>query len=290
LEKSKNIPELFIVGAPKCGTSSMDHYLSLHPEVFMAPKELHQFGADLNIIQEKESIDSYLDHFSEAQEPLLGESSVWYLYSSKAATEIHNIAPESKILVMLRNPADFAYSLHAQFIYDGDELEVDPNKAIFNSDYGNSTNFESRPDYLEAAKFGAQAKRYLELFGRDQVKFVFLEDLISEPKRVYDECLSFLNLSPYAIEFKRINERKTVKSAKLQKLLRQKPEALKDFVKTLIPSKAIRHQLMLNLERFNKGGKQAELSAASRKRIFDILKDDLMSLSELTNRDLSHWS
>jgi hypothetical protein len=215
---------------------------------------------------------------------------VWYLYSSKAATEIHNIAPESKILVMLRNPADFAYSLHAQFIYDGDELEVDPNKAIFNSDYGNSTNFESRPDYLEAAKFGAQAKRYLELFGRDQVKFVFLEDLISEPKRVYDECLSFLNLSPYAIEFKRINERKTVKSAKLQKLLRQKPEALKDFVKTLIPSKAIRHQLMLNLERFNKGGKQAELSAASRKRIFDILKDDLMSLSELTNRDLSHWS
>src|SRR5258706_10449866 len=109
-----NNPDFFIVGAPKCGTTAMNDYLGQHPDIYMAPKELHYFGADLKI-KDKISESAYLQYFKNAgNKKILGEASVWYLFSGTAAKEIKNFSPDAKILIMLRNPVEVVYSLHSQ--------------------------------------------------------------------------------------------------------------------------------------------------------------------------------
>jgi len=99
-------PNFFIVGAPKCGTTSMTEYLKQHPDIFIPEeKEPHYFGSDLEYPRITKTEAQYLRLFSEAQdERRLGEASVWYLFSQRAAQEIYEFNPLSRIIIMLRTP------------------------------------------------------------------------------------------------------------------------------------------------------------------------------------------
>ena len=122
MKKNKR-PNLFIVGAPKCGTSSLHYHLSKHPEIYMSRyKEPHFFGKDLTRLNkifytnEKE----YLSLFNIVkEEKIIGESSPQYLYSYSAPREIKEFNPESKIIILLRNPINMIYSYHSQLLYSG---------------------------------------------------------------------------------------------------------------------------------------------------------------------------
>ena len=103
----------------------MNDYLARHPAVFMAPKEIHYFGSDLKV-KRRNTEAEYLQFFKEAgTEKIIGEASVWYLFSKNAAKEINDFSPGSKILIMLRNPVHLLYSIHSQHLYDGNEVETD---------------------------------------------------------------------------------------------------------------------------------------------------------------------
>ena len=125
-------PNLFIVGAPKCGTTSLDNYLRQHPDVFMSPKkEPHYFGSDLYAPRFIRDWETYRVLFSGAtDEAVVGEASVWYLYSQNAAREIHSVCPNAKIIIMLRNPVDQMHSLHSQRLYSGLETIRDFEDAL----------------------------------------------------------------------------------------------------------------------------------------------------------------
>jgi hypothetical protein len=88
-------PDFFIVGAPKCGTTAMQDYLSQHPEIYMSKaRELHFFGSDLRFSYERPGEVEYLSYFESAtNEKRVGEASVWYLYSKQAAGEIKELNP-----------------------------------------------------------------------------------------------------------------------------------------------------------------------------------------------------
>src|SRR5687768_15406060 len=117
-------PNFFIVGAPRCGTTSMYAYLRQHPEIYVSPhKEPHFFGSDLSplpgAIREEEL---YRALFAGAGDrPRAGEASVWYLSSRKAASEIRAFAPEARILILLRAPHQMLESLHSLFLRTGNE-------------------------------------------------------------------------------------------------------------------------------------------------------------------------
>jgi len=127
-------PDFFIVGAPKCGTTAMSDYLRQHPEIYMPQrKEPHFFGSDLDapypyFIRDKEQ---YFSLFAEAKdEKRVGEASVWYLYSKRAAFEIKEFCPTASIIIMLRNPVDMIYSLHSQRLFTGNEDIPDFEEAL----------------------------------------------------------------------------------------------------------------------------------------------------------------
>ena len=117
-------PNLFIVGAPKCGTTFLYHYLKKHPDIYFPEfKEPHYFGSDLirrngayNL-----SLREYKNLFS-TEKKVIGEASTFYLFSKKAAQEIYNFNPHSKIIIMLRDLVDLVHSLHSQFVFSGDEV------------------------------------------------------------------------------------------------------------------------------------------------------------------------
>jgi len=122
-------PDFFIVGAPKCGTTSMYHYLRQHDQIFMPDeKEPHYFGEDLKKRPDKfiDNEDEYLNLFKDAKpDQKLGEASTFYLYSKSASREIKEYNPDAKIIIMLRNPIDFLNSLHSQLLFSGNEDEPD---------------------------------------------------------------------------------------------------------------------------------------------------------------------
>ena len=121
------IPDFFIIGAPKCGTNALYSYLGGHPHVFMpALKEPQYFCHDFPGLAQVRNQDDYTRLFEVAPAgAVLGEASVWYLYSEVAVPAIRAANPATKLIVILRNPIDAAYSLHTQFLRSLKETEDD---------------------------------------------------------------------------------------------------------------------------------------------------------------------
>ena len=122
------VPGFFIVGAPKTGTSAMWRYLMDHPDVFMsAKKEPHYYATDIvdPIVRDPSlGIDWYLSLFRDAGDAkVVGEASIFYLFSKAAIPALRDAYPDAKILVMVRNPVDLIHSFHSQLLYSGQETE-----------------------------------------------------------------------------------------------------------------------------------------------------------------------
>ncbi|MEO8860767.1 MAG: sulfotransferase, partial [Ginsengibacter sp.] len=216
-------PDFFIVGAPKSGTTALNIYLSQHPDVFMAQKELHRFGSDLKM-KVVPSEEEYLQSFQSAGEGMLiGEASVWYLFSKKAAAEIKRLSPAAKIIIMLRNPVEVLPSLHSQNLYNGNEDTKDFKKALeldVERKKGNflpkSVDFFALPSYFDSALYFEQVKRYLEIFGSSNVQIILYDDFIKNTPQIFLETLQFLGLDiEPKIKFSVINPNKKIKLFRL---------------------------------------------------------------------------
>jgi hypothetical protein len=123
-------PNFFILGAPKCGTTSLARWLGDHPNIFMAPqKEPHFFNTDDR--QGVTTLVEYEDLFRKAQKEhvAVGEASVWYLSSSQAVNNILEYNPNARFIVMVRNPIEMAQALHGQMLIAGLECVQDFSKA-----------------------------------------------------------------------------------------------------------------------------------------------------------------
>ena len=117
-------PDLFIVGAPKCGTTALNEYLRAHPDIYIPlVKELHFFGQDLTFrftprISEREYLQLFVPGRAASR---LGEASVRYLQSRTAAREIRAFSPTAHIIAMLRNPVDMMHAMHSELCFSGME-------------------------------------------------------------------------------------------------------------------------------------------------------------------------
>ena len=225
-------PNLFIVGAPKSGTTFLYHYLKQHPDIYFPNfKEPHFFGSDLirrngayNL-----SLDEYQDLFK-TDKKIIGEASTFYIFSKDAPEEIYNFNPKAKIIIMLRDLVDLVHSLHSQFVFSGDEVIEDFTQALELEDsrlsgnrIPNQTTVVNKLFYTSnILSLPRSIKSFVRYFGRENIKFIDLDDIKKNPKKVYFETLEFLNIdSNFNIpDFKVINKNKTYKS-----------KTIRDFIK-----------------------------------------------------------
>ena len=225
-------PNLFIVGAPKSGTTFLYHYLKQHPDIYFPDfKEPHFFGADL--IRRNGAYNLSLDEYNnlfKTDKKIIGEASTFYLFSKDAPEEIYNFNPNAKIIIMLRDLVDLVHSLHSQFVFSGDEIVEDFNKALelessrlSGEKIPNQTTVVNKLFYISnILSLPRNIQSFISYFGRENIRFIDLEDIKKNPERIYSETLEFLNVdsSFNAPDFKIINKNKTYKS-----------KTVRDFIK-----------------------------------------------------------
>jgi len=199
----KRWPNFFIVGAPKAGTTSLYEYLKKIPEIYMSPEKEPYYFTTKTFSEENPMIPirnkkKYLDLFKNVKdEKIIGESTPNYLADPDAPKLIHQVSPEAKILISLRNPIERLFSHY--LMYRG----VGRIKASFSELIEKESKHEF--DYrkfrlsLKSSFYSNDVKRYIDIFGKDQVKIIFFEDLIKDTKGVLKDILKFLNVS-YSVE------------------------------------------------------------------------------------------
>ncbi|MFW6154847.1 MAG: sulfotransferase family protein [Planctomycetota bacterium] len=292
-----NTPNFFIVGAPKCGTTAMDRYLAEHPEIFMCPrKECHYFGSDLRIAYDRPTEAEYRAYFDEADDARrIGESSVCYLVSERAAEEIAAFSPDAKIVIMLRNPVDMMVSLHSQLCHNAEETVTDFEAALAEEADRRAGKFDSLPTpripqafcYRHMARYPQQVKRYYEVFGPDNVHVIIFDDLKANTPGVYRDVLEFLGVDPtFAPTFERINANTSARWPRLQQLILASPFGRSYRLRRMIPGVLRRMISGLN----SKVHERAPMAPALRRALTDEFAPVVSELSDLLKRDLTHWS
>lgn len=200
-EKKENGPDFIIIGAAKCGTSSLFNYLSHHPQIlFPHKKELDFFWKNFD-----KGIDWYLAQFpaiTDRPDLIAGEATPNYLRFPLAAQRIKKCFPQVKSIVLLRNPIERAVSWHYHKISSGlatGTIEEAIATEIKQLENWNETDFINagyrNPDNLLSSLYLYQLKVWIELFGREQLLILQSEDLYNNPERVMERVFSFLNIS-----------------------------------------------------------------------------------------------
>ena len=206
------MPDFFIVGNPKSGTTALYEMLRRHPQIFMpALKEPHFFAAEdcpsqtasarrpLAALPDPppgalpRTLDEYLALFAAARpDQRAGEASPSYLRSPVAAGRIAQLAPEARIVAILREPASFVRSMHMQYLQDHVEVERDLRRAIAHEEIVRDGRTVLR--YSERVRYVEQLRRFHALFGRARVLVLIYDDFRAANVATVRRVLRFLEV------------------------------------------------------------------------------------------------
>ena len=284
-------PDLFIVGAPRCGTTALYTYLGRHPEIFMSPeKEPHYFAPDVGHPFRIPDLKDYLNCFAQANgKKRVGEASVWYLRSNCAADSIKSFSPDAKIIIMLRDPVEMMYSFHS-FLVSIDHEPI-PNFADA-LERKAKDGFCYHYDYRQLARFTEQVEKYIETFGRENVHIIIYDDFKNDTPGAYRETLRFLGVNTdFQPRFDVVNSNRQVRSRGIQHLLRNHHDVgpFPRLRRALIPL-PLRFWVMDRITALNAAKKpRLPIQADLRKQLQEEFQPEVERLGGLLQRDLSGW-
>jgi len=301
-------PHFFIVGGPRCGTTSLSRCLKKHPHVcFSKPKEPHYFS-QLNGKTSLESMRTdYLDRYFSSFQPkhrVMGEGSTSYLYSEKAIRAILEFNPQAKFIAMVRNPMEMVYSFHYRLLYILEEDQVDFHKAWDLQDARAQGKHLPRlcrnPNmlqYAEVGRFGKYVEQMYQLVGPEKCMVIIFDDLKNNMLDVYKNVLSFINLDyDGQTEFPQRMMSKTYKFHWLSRLLWHPPKRVEQAVRKLEkPPTGVKDQFTIKwvinkIKQFNVIKKPLPpLEPQMRALLQESFSNDIDKLGKLLHRDLSHW-
>jgi hypothetical protein len=224
-----NFPSFFVVGAAKSGTSALWNYFQQHPEIFVTNdiriKELGYFSNQYGITDKNE----YKKYFSAATEKqIIGEVCHAYISSSESADWIKKEVPHAKIIIILRNPIDRAYSLYNWMTMEGYENAVSFKKSLNleKERHHNSKSllhsFNQNYHYFESGLYYHQVKRYLNVFGKDNVLILAYEEFNKDQLFYLNSIYKFLGVSSIGVlNNQRVNKSRSVISIKMHYFFRK---------------------------------------------------------------------
>lgn len=298
----KKLPNFLLVGAAKSGTTSLYFYLSQHPEIYMSPIKEPKFLTtkivkfphkgpgdeivDRGVVKDFHSYKALFENVRE--EKAIGEASADTLYYYQCIPFIKEVLGNVKILIILRNPVDRAFSAYAHMVRDGRET-LSFERALEEEEKRIKDNWEFIWHYKRVGLYYEQIKAFMEAFS--ETKIVLFDDLKTSPLKLIKDIYRFLGVNPaftpnLSIKY---NVSEIPRFRKLQEfLLEDKPVKLhiKKGLTRLVPSayisKARNFVLKMNLRRL-------KIKAKTRKKLIEYYKEDIVKLSKLIGRDLSSW-
>jgi hypothetical protein len=272
------VPNFFIAGAPKCGTTSLYHYLDQHPEIYMSPiKEPNYFASELRLDRfsarlrpraerDAETLRAFLDGPMEEKRfgglvaawpdylklfrnararKAIGEASVCYLWSESAARNIQHSIPDARIIVVLRNPVDVLFSMYVHTLRSG-AIRCTFREAIQMGMEQRGGSIDVMNPFLEFGFYYQQMQRFLKAFSRDRVRIYWYEEYQAAPARMLADVFRFLGVDPDFV-----------------------PDMSKRYLEAALPN--------------------VVMNSADRAFLVEFYRDDILKLADLLDRDLSPW-
>ena len=310
----------FIVGAPRCGTTTLASILKQNPQVcFSSVKEPHYFsrhelgGLDdeaLRTLVDEDYLARFFDHCG-PDARIAAEGSVTYLYTPDQMAPILRLWPDAKFIIAVRDPLDMLPSLHARLLVTGDETIRDFPRAwakIGERAAGRSiprSTFDPRwLRYDEAGALGSHVQRFFDAVGRERCHVVLFDDLTADPRATTAHMCQFLGIEPWAAtDFAARRSNTGFRIGWLQRLLKRPPKAMHTVLaghqfrqrekKLDAPDTGAVNALLRvrkKLLRWNRvAADRQPLDPALRAEIIERMRPEVIKLSQIIDRDLSHW-
>ena len=219
----RSLPEFIIIGGMKCASTSLWYYLDQHPSIFTAiKKEVHFFDSDINF---NKGINWYRSHFPISRnfisglylsKMLVGEATPSYMFCPHVPKRMAKFLPDIKLIALLRNPVDRAYSHYRHLVRAGredlsfekaikKETKIEIRSEIIENKL--STNYQNNTySYLRRGIYVDQLKLWFTFFDKDQLLVLKTEDLANNPSKTYKKVLDFLELSYWEPQqYRRLN-------------------------------------------------------------------------------------
>lgn len=280
--KKGSLPNLIVIGAVKCGTTSLHYYMGLHPEISMTwEKEPHFFVRERNW---DKGLEWYKSNFTE-NTMIRGETSPGYTKYPifKGVPErMHAVVPDAKLIYILRDPIDRMVSNYIQNYSNGNESRT-TEEALSHLDDNNP--------YICNSKYYMQLEQYLNYFPRSHILIITLEDLYNHRMAVLKKIFRFLDVDEnfYSPQFSHIKHQSNVKRRKNRIGMFLKRLSETNMAKMF--SEEVRRKIgkVLYLP-FSFKIERPMLDESLREKLSDCIKDDISRLREYTGCDFKEWS
>jgi len=281
-------PNLFIVGAPKAGTSSLYVYLKNIKGIYMSPVKEPNFFS-ITVFSEKSSEKpirnkkKYLSLFTKAKEEMIiGEASPEYLSDIEAPKLIHEVSPNAKIIISIRDPIERAFSYYLMFVRRG-RIKSSFLTLLQDSMEKKKIGLKSQYGLLETGLYYEQVERYLKIFGTNNVKIIIFEEFIKDPKKMIGEILIFLNLETSLDDFKgEVYNQYGVYRGKISQFILTNRTIGKIVERLISPSK----RKILKESILIKNELKPEIQFKERKLLFDFYLEDVKKIQKLIGEKL----
>ncbi len=299
-------PNFFIIGAPKCGTSALAHYLGENEQVFMTdPKEPFYFSSDYPELKNQHFLtddSSYLALYKNAdpaQHIAVGEASTNYLASEVAIDNALAMTPDAKFIVLLRNPVEVAHAFHMEQVFARNEDEED-FEAAWDLQEARAQG-QRIPDscfapqflmYRDVARYPEQVERFFAKVPKNRRLVLFQEDLKRDTRGLYVKSLEFLGISDDGrTDFPIMNASHKHRSEFIANLVLRPPKwlqpavwALRNYARRNKPAfiEAVKSKLRVK-------AKRADMPNAVKANLYSVFHQDVERLEEILGVELPDW-
>ncbi|WP_040279616.1 sulfotransferase family protein [Psychroserpens damuponensis] len=296
---NKKLPDFLIVGAAKCGTTSLGDYLNEHKNMFICnPKEpkylTYSFlenaykgkGDDFTKKKAIKTLEGYKDLFKKAKDnQYKGESSVDLLYYyDQSIPVIKEVLGDPKIIIMLRNPSKRAFSAYGHLIRDGRE-NLSFIEGLEKEDERMKLDYEFIWAYKNASFYADSTKAFLENF--TNVKVIIFEEFVKNQEEITNEVLEFLGVKNESNNFSEVHRNISGKpKSQLLNTLLLKDSFVKSILKALLPS-SFRARVKYVIQKNNL--KPLETKQDEANYLNGVFDNDIDKLQEILQKDLSFW-
>lgn len=281
---SKNSPDFFIVGAPRSGTTSLHEYFKKIPEIFMCPKECGYFSK--YCIGRVETLQEYQKLFQNStNKQLIGDATAIYLRDPETPKLIHDANPNAKIIILLRDPIERAYSHYLMFIKNEYETKSFSKQIRDYSNNGIKTGMFH--DYIiMPSLYSNSVLKYVEIFGIKNVGVFLYEDFAKNTQKIVSEILEFLEI-------------KTKLPENVGNIYNEYAKPLGETSKSIISNQTIKTlakrfltkstRVSLTRSVLTKKGEKPTINIDDEKILHDLFIDDVKKLQKILKKKIN-WN
>lgn len=272
------VPNLFIIGAPRCGTTSLYAALKQHSQVYTSVlKEPHFYSKDLpkqpHTVNSQEDYSRLFD--ARTNQIFSAEASVWYLYSPRAALEVARHNPSARVIVLLRSPVEMILSLYHLYLRTGNEEERNADKALLRCEpiAFEHSYFPPGLLYSRLMRFEQHLTAWFDALPGEQIQVVFYEEFYSEPVQSFNRLCRWLGIDDLQdISFDSKIARQRVKMQAMKQILNLPPH--------------LRKKINPKATEIHSGKKTNHISVNTRERLQARAEQGFTNLSGLLGRPL----